>query len=309
MMTKVFLKLVIVWMSFTVSASNVNQRELPQLQIEAPDSLSTIASHIRGFQLNRLSGIMTLIGLTKPGPPIRVLLLPEESLIAKDTPTWIAAFADTSQELVVLFPSRIGSYPYNSLEGVLYHELAHILVARAASNAPIPRWFNEGLASTIERDWGLEMRSRFMWEVMVGGPLTATELENLFTQGEREIVRAYVLAETIVRDLLAHHGSMTPALILAKMANGAPFEQALYATTGLSVQDNLNSFWKRQLSWQSWIQIIGTYPIIWSFITLLALIAIWKHRRRRAKQRVEWEQAEQVENLEWKEHRRRYRVH
>ena len=293
----------------TVPGTPAAQNTVPQLVVEAPDALTAAADRVRGFDPDRLSGIMTLTGLRDAGAPIRVLLLPETWTGARDIPPWVAAFADAERDLVVVFPGRIGSYPYRSLESVVYHEVAHILTARAAAGAPVPRWFNEGLASAAERTWGLEDRSRFAWEVFVGGRLSPTELEGLFGQGRGEVSRAYVLADALVRDLLQHHGPDTPARILSRMAQGVPFEVALYATTGSSVDGVISRFWRRHDVWKSWISFVGHPFTQWSLITILALAAIWKHRRKRLARRRRWELEEHLEQQEWEEHRRRYRVH
>lgn len=310
--TRRWLRSVTLWLAvvaLTASTPNARQGEPPWMAVEAPDSLRPVAERVHSFDPERLSAIMRLTGQAELGPSIRVLLLPEDSAIAQEAPSWVAAFADADRDLVVLFPARIGSYPYSSLEGVLYHEVAHILVARAADGAPVPRWFNEGLATAAERNWGLEDRSRLAWEVFVGGQLTATELEGLFTQGPREAARAYALANALVRDLLRDYGPEAPARILARMAEGAPFEQALYATTGNSVSRVMSTFWGRHEIWESWISFLGHPFTLWSLITFLALAAIWRHRRRRVERRMQWEREEQAENQDWEEHRRRYRVH
>ena len=58
------------------------------------------------------------------------------------------------QGLIVLLPERVPSYPDSSLDDVLLHETAHVLVARAAGGRPLPRWFQEGMAMIAGRSWG-----------------------------------------------------------------------------------------------------------------------------------------------------------
>ena len=87
--------------------TTAGQPAVPSLQIEAPDSLAGIAQQIRGFDQERLQSIVALTGLTDPGPPIRVLLVAEDSTIARATPSWVAAFADGSRDVVVLLPARL----------------------------------------------------------------------------------------------------------------------------------------------------------------------------------------------------------
>lgn len=283
--------------------------EPPVLVVEAPDSLAGVARQMSELDTSRLASIMRLTGLTGAGEPIRVLLAPETTTLARDTPAWVAAFADAGADTVVLFPARIGSYPYSSLETVLFHEVAHILTARASGGGRIPRWFNEGLASAAERTWGLGARSRFAWEVVAGGRPSATALEGLFYGSNREVARAYALSDALVRDLLERYGSNAPARILARMADGEPFEVALYSVTGYPVEGVLLSFWARHDTWKSWISAAGSPFTQWSLITLLALAAIWNHRRRRRQRRRKWDLEEQAEQDEWEEHRRRYRLH
>ena len=280
-----------------------------ELVVEAPAEFGGIAAQVRGFDTERLASVMTLTGTRDPGPPIRTLLLPERSVTAQDTPEWVAGFADSASDLLVLFPSRIGSYPYGTLEGVVYHEVAHVLINRAANGGRVPRWFNEGLASAAERSWGFDDRSRFTWELLVGHALTATELEALFGQGRREMARAYVLSEALVRDILQRHGASTAARLLNRMGNGVPFETALYATTGLTVSEHVARFWDRHAVWKRWIVLAGHPFTLWGFATFLSLVAIWRHRRRRFRRRQQWEMEDRAEDQAWEEHRRRYRVH
>ena len=110
------------------------QPHLPEMAIEAPESLRAVVGRIQRLDSGRLQAVMRLVGLRDPGNRIRVVLVPEESRIARDTAPWVAAFADPSHDLIVLFPDRIGSYPHDSLEVVLHHEVAHILTARAAND-------------------------------------------------------------------------------------------------------------------------------------------------------------------------------
>ena len=281
----------------------------PRLEVEAPAALAAEAARVRGFDTRALASIMTLTGLVDAGAPIRVRLVPERAALARATPDWVAGFADASRDLVVLFPERIGSYPYHSLETVLQHEVAHVLTARAAGGRRIPRWFNEGLASAAERTWSLGARSRFAWEMVARERLTAAGIEGLFAGGARDAARGYVLSDALVRDLLERYGPRTPARILSGMARGAPFEIALYAATGASVDAVVATFWARHDVWKSWVSFAGQPFVQWCLITLLALAAIWRHRRRKRERRLRWEMEERAEEQAWEEHRRRYRVH
>lgn len=280
-----------------------------RLVVDAPAELESIVSQVRDFDTTRLVSVMRLTGIQDAEQPIRILLMPEQSATARNTPEWVAGFADSARDLVVLFPSRIGSYPYRTLESVVYHEVAHILINRAANGRRVPRWFNEGLASAAERSWDIEDRSRFTWELVVGRALTATQLETLFGQDRGDVARAYVLSEALVRDILQRHGPLTAARLLSRMAGDISFEAALYATTGLTISEHVSLFWDRHAIWKRWIALAGHPFTLWGFATFLALVAIWRHRRRRFERRQQWEMEERAEDQAWEEHRQRYRVH
>jgi len=285
------------------------QPRLPEMAIEAPESLRTVAERIQRLDAGRLQAVMHLVGLREPGNRIRVVLVPEASRIARDNPPWVAAFADAAHDLIVLFPDRIGSYPHDSLEMVIHHEVAHILAARAAGGGRLPRWFNEGLASVAERTWGIGNRSRFLWATMMAGQPTVTALEGLFAGNGREVARAYIISHAIVRDIIRRHGAAVVPRILSGVAAGATFDSAFIGATGMTVRGATRLFWRSAGGWEEWTTFGASPFTLWTLITSLALAAIWRHRLRRAARRRRWEAEEALEADPWDEHRGDYRLH
>ena len=285
------------------------QPRLPALRIEAPERLRGVAGQLARLDVERLAAVMRLVGLAEPGDPIRVALVPEETRLARDTPPWIAAFADPGHDLIVLFPSRIGSYPHDTLELVLHHEVAHVLAARAAGGGRLPRWFDEGLASVAERSWSIGTRSRFLLATLVAGQPTVTALEGLFYEGERDAARAYIISHALVRDLLRRHGAGVVARVLARVAAGAPFELAFADATGTTVRGATRVFWRTSGGWEEWITFVASPFTLWTLIATLSLAAIWRHRRRRAERRRQWEEEERFEADRLDVPPRDYRVH
>ncbi len=285
------------------------QSRLPEMVIEAPEHLRPVAGRIQRLDAGRLEAVMRLIGLHDPGNRIRVVLVPEGSRIARDTAPWVGAFADAAHDLIVLFPDRIGSYPHDSLEVVLHHEVAHILAARAAGGGRLPRWFNEGLASVAERSWDIGNRSRFLWATVIAGQPTVTTLEGLFAGDGRDAARAYIISHAIVRDVIRRHGTAVVPHILSGVAAGATFDSAFIGATGTTVRGATRLFWRSSGGWEEWITFLASPFTLWTLITSLALAAIWRHRLRRAARRRRWEAEEQLEADEWEQHRGDYRLH
>ena len=278
-----------------IHAPAVAQTALPTLRIDAPASLEAVAERVGRFPLSRLTTAMTLAGLTRAGPPIDVLLIAESSDLARGTPPWISGFADARRNLVVLFPNRARSYPSDSLETLLHHEVAHILFSRAAQGRPVPRWFNEGLALAAERPVGLGDRSRLAWTLVRHGGVSLPELERLFGQGRAANQRAYAVASALVRDLLRAHGEASAGRVLSLVGQDRPFDEAFETATGEPLPAAVDRFWSRQRLWGRWIPFLAGPAFLWMTITLLALYAIRAHRRRRAAQRRLWYEEEQAE--------------
>src|SRR5215212_4829559 len=149
----------------------------PRLAVEAPPELEPEARRVRAFPPAELLSAQRLVGLEDPGPPIRVILAPEGSGTALAVPPWVSGYAYSDRGIVVLLPSRTPAYPDASLEDLLRHEVAHVLIARASGNRPLPRWFHEGVAMVAGLSWGLDDRARLTMTLLADRQITLAELD------------------------------------------------------------------------------------------------------------------------------------
>lgn len=264
----------------------------PALVIDAPPALAAARARLESFDLAPLSGIVRLVGLDAPGPPIHVILAGPDSDIAKEVSPDIAGFAIGEQGLIVLFPSRSPAYPHDTLEDVLRHEVAHVLISRAAGGHPVPRWFHEGFAVAVERPWGLEDRSRLALELMLGPKLTLGQINALFQGNQSMQSRAYSLSAAVVRDLMTAYGQEAPASILRRVKDGASFNQAVAAVAARSVSLIEAEFWQRQRTWTLWVPLATSSSILWLGVMALAALAVRRRRQRSAALRKEWDEQE-----------------
>ncbi len=261
---------------------------IPRLNIEAPVELAASRIRLESFDQRRLRGVMRLIGLDDPGPAIRIVLTAETSAWARQVPPSTAGFAIGEASLVVLFPSRSPMYPDDSLEDVLHHEVAHVLIARAAGGHPVPRWFDEGLAMAAERTWGLEDQARLFREFTLVARTDLDEVNTLFVQSDSARVRAYTLSGAFVRDLIRYHGTAAPGDVLARVAKGTSFESAFKDVIGLNLVDAEEAFRDRHRSWSRWGLFLTTSTALWMIVTLIALYAILRQRQKNAELRKRW---------------------
>ena len=266
----------------------------PRLTIEAPASLELFAETLRGTDPAPLAEAAALVGLEDPGPPIRVILAEETSPAGRQAPSWAEGYAFGSEGVVVLIPGRARAYPYGSLEALLHHEVAHVLIDRAARGHPVPRWFHEGVAMAAARRWTVADRGRLVVEMIPGRRIGPGELDELFRRGEGPARGAYTLSGAFVRDLLRRHGPRLPSRILPEVGGGMPFDEAFRRATGESPSGAADAFYRRENIWSRWVPLLTSTFTVWTGISLLALWAIRRRRARDARRKEEWAMEEAV---------------
>ncbi len=272
----------------------VQAQDAPALVVMAPEALASARRRLDSFDRLQLSGIVRTVGLAEPGPSIQVVLAGEDSEAARGVSAWTAGYAISRASLVVLFPSRSPVYPHDTLEDVLRHEVAHVLIGRAAGGQEVPRWFHEGLAVAVERPWDLGDRSRLVWELVAGPRLSAREIDRMFDGGQDEQSRAYLLSTAFVRDLIAEYGAAAPAAILREVSTGVPFDRAVSTVAGRPLGAVEDGFWDRQRVWTVWVPYVTSGEAFWLFMIVLAAVAVWRRRRRGAAIRRRWDEEERA---------------
>jgi hypothetical protein len=292
MLRAAFIGLVI-WLLLSGSGLSAAFGAVPEIVVEAPPELEATAQRLKTIDSAKLTGIVEMVGLGEPGPPIRVILAPEGSENAVATPSWISGYAYGTLGVVVLFPERAPSYPDSNLPELLRHEIAHVLIARAAGGQPVPRWFNEGLATLAADVWRLGDRSRLALTLVTRGESTLEEVERMFAGDRAQIARAYAQSSAFVRDVALRYRENAPAEILALVRIGVPFEEAFLRGTGQTLAGAERSFWRRHSFWYRWFPIISSSISGWTLITLLFLLAAYLKRRKTAKLEQAWEEEEQ----------------
>ena len=268
----------------------------PTLVVEAAPELAAARSRVGAYDTRHLSAIVRLVGLEAPGPQIQVVLAGEDSTVAREMSPWTAGFAIGNQSLIVLFPARSPAYPHDTLEDVLRHEVAHVLISRAAGGRRVPRWFHEGLAIAVERPWGLQDRSRLAVELLFGPRLTLREIDGLFSGNQGTQSRAYSLSAAVVRDSMTEHGAAAPAAILAHVAAGRTFDEAVARVAMRTLSLVESDFWNRQRTWTLWIPLLTSGSVLWMVVMGLAAFAAHRRRQRSAEIRKRWASEEAAGN-------------
>lgn len=279
-------------------------RPLPRwdIVVNAPPSLASSASRIRSIDAASLAGALADAGLEMP-PAIRVTLVPNADADARIVPDWIVGLAFGDRDIVI-FPERVLSYPYDSLESVMRHEVAHLALNAQgrpegrpllgdADNAPLPRWFHEGVATSVDAGWRTAAQFQLLL-AMLARPDTA-QLTRLFVSESRsDTAQAYLLSALLVHHVRGRYGAAVPGAIARRVASGTGFAEAFEAETGLTPDRAADEAWAGYRRWTEWVPAVTSPSAAWAAIVVLALVAFAAQRRRRARRRRQWDEEDRA---------------
>ncbi len=164
---------------------------------------------------------------------------------------------------------------------MLAHEVAHVLIHRAAAGRRLPRWFDEGLAMLAGRSWRLRDQTELALGLLWGPRVPLWKLDDLFQGDRRQVERGYALSGTLVQDLMERYGPAVPRIVLARVARGDTFDEAVRGATGATLIDVGEAFWERQATLKRWLPILTSTAALWFGISILALVAALRRRRKR----------------------------
>jgi hypothetical protein len=269
------------WIAAATSAAAQN------LTVAAPPALSGTAERIRRVDQRQLASDLADAGLEMP-PAIRVTLVGEDEDAARQTPRWIVGLASGTEDIVI-FPARVGSYPYDSLEAVLRHEIVHLALTARAGGRPLPRWFHEGVAVAVGTGWGLGNDLRLLF----GSPDDEgiSVLTRLFeSDSQLGNAQAYRMAAVVIADVRRRHGSGTPGAIAAQVARGVPFARAFEIEINDTPDATAARVWSEYRRWNAWLPVVTGGSALWVAILLLAFVAFVARRRKRLRRRRQWDE-------------------
>jgi hypothetical protein len=276
--------------SLALLASVVTTAAGQELIVTAPPSLAPVAARLRSIDRSSLASALASAGLEVP-PLVRVSLIGEDDPRAARTPQWVVGLARGTED-VVLFPARVGSYPYESLESVLRHEVVHLALEAQANGRPLPRWFHEGVAVSVETGWNVGGDLRLLLRAAEDPGLA--DLARLFASDMRfESADAYRLAAALVTDMRERGGAAAPGAIAAHVGRGVGFTQAFAMEVGETPDAAAARVWAGYRRWSAWVPVATSESAVWMFILALAVAAFATRLRKRARQRRQWEEEEE----------------
>ena len=291
----------LLWMSLWIASLALTAAQGPSLDlvVEAPVEFAAVRARVETLRPESLAAALAHAGLALP-PRVHVTVIPNADPRAQVTPQWVAGLA-SGQDQIVIFPERIGAYPYDSLESLVLHEVVHLALNVRAGGHPLPRWFHEGVAVSVESGWGIGSQARLL--LAAAREPGMDDVSQLFaSQRVPETSAAYLLSAALVEDVRRRHGLASPGAIAARVADGDTFDRAFFLVTGETVEEAAANAW-RVYRGLRWLPVLTGSAAIWAAILTLATIAFFVRVKRRRQKHWEEESTEEesAEDVDEKE--------
>ena len=211
-------------------------------------------------------------------------------------PEWSNALYMPSQRRMILKKPEWFSSEEN-FEQVISHELSHLFFHQKYGHSAIPLWFNEGLAEylsdkRIEMPEGVIIANAIFTRIII--PLMNIDSLLLFNSGRARL--AYLESLTAIQfleSIISSRGNEWDEFM--EMVNQAGFEITLKSFTTYD-QVDFEIFWYRWLSEKyKWFIILNWENLIWIFMTIVLLGALYAVRYRNKKTLEDWENDESLQ--------------
>jgi hypothetical protein len=275
-----------------VAAAPAWEAQAKQIAVEAPAVVTRVA---RRLDLPPPPEMLVVV----TGDPPRTAA-EEQRLGLEGVPPWAAGIAEASTGRIVLFVREAASYPHRDTNGLLAHEVTHVLLeASVPRGARIPRWYHEGLALSSERATSLEDALELAWSLAWSRPLPLLALQDDWPAGETDARAAYAQALSMVTMAEQHAPPGGARRLVTRLRAGEPFDRAFTIAYGLD-PEILASLWYREARWRYLVR-----PAFWAALSFngllgaLGLVAVVVARQRRRRRMAEWTERERLETVDY----------
>ncbi len=173
-----------------------------------------------------------------------------------------------------------------SIERIVPHEVAHIMVGRALGPAlpSLPLWANEGIAEYLAGERASRVDPVALQAIGQGRALDLADLDSALQARDDHTALAYAQSASLVNFLVARRGEPVIGDLLAALQHTRDFDSALHQAAGLHVPD-LESAWRASLArrWRWPLLFHSGVPILVLMLVLflIGLVRYYLRRRRR----------------------------
>ncbi len=219
-------------------------------------------------------------------------------LIGGKFPDWGAAAAFPERRLIaVKSPQQFNLN--RSLDELLAHEYAHLVLAHNTGLFSAPRWFDEGLAMLVSMEWSWSDNLAMSKAAVFGQLIDLGDIEkvNRFNEGKAHV--AYAEAYLAVTFLIDTYDREAIGRFVETIAGGGSAEEAIWAATGSTGQEFEQDF---RLHLNRRFNIISLFMdtiFFWLGLSVLVVIGGWLRFRKRRRYYRQWDKREELESTDF----------
>lgn len=230
------------------------------------------------------------------GATIEVFLAPDtdtfRSMQPGRPPEWADGTAWPNRGLVFLRSNRVRIGVDEPLTQVLDHELVHIILGRAFSPRPVPRWLQEGAAQLLARQYSPELTDRLASGLLGDSLLRLDEITQGFPRDAGRARLAYAQSADLVAYLQNTYGEDTLSAVTLGLASGRSVDRSLRDATGVSSYE-LDQAWRARISASPmWLKPLVADSTLLGVTGLVFVVGGVLVRRRRRAILDRWEEEE-----------------
>lgn len=232
-----------------------------------------------------LASLQTQFGL-RALPPIEIRLVPDPDTMRAlappeaPPPAYAVGVAYPSLRLTLVSASAPRTWEASDVRRVLRHELSHLLLAVATNNAPLPRWFSEGVAveQAGEHSWDRfeELARASAFDRLI----PFHELDSAFSDRSSRVDLAYAQSADFVGFLLRKDGHARLGVFSNHLRDGVVFDDGMRRTWGMSLR-SAESSWRDEVKNRHLLLpfVLGS-SALWVGSAGLLFVAFLRARRR-----------------------------
>jgi hypothetical protein len=209
--------------------------------------------------------------------PEIMIVKDREAFVEMRAEGYAVAFAVPRRGLIVMDNSRVRIDPF-SLEPILTHELAHLILHRYIPEDALPRWLDEGVAQwasggAAEVALMEGAGPRLKQAVLSGRWVPFNSLAGRFPADDPALSLAYEQSRSFVEFIVLRYGSAGLNRILGGLRDGKRIEAAVPEAVSVSLGE-LEADWrddlKRQVTWV--VYLIDRLPVILFFFAAILTV-------------------------------------
>lgn len=307
LVTRLLLTLLAAAAGATLPAQELERGTTGRLSWEAPPGLAPLASRLTVEAEEMLTDAHRWLGLARGARAVsepkagRLYWVRDRDELAarlgrKSVPDWYAAVAQPLQGDIILAVEVSGGE--SRLRSTLRHEIVHHAMGALPPEVfrRIPAWFHEGLAEAFSGEIYLgEVGVSLAWRANNGALSSLRRYADGFPDDPMRAAEGYALGDAFVRRLIRVHGQPIIGEIIERMRLGDNLDQALLATTKLSLVENELALIDQLRSLRSLITASGPHVVTVMFVLAALLIpfALRRRARRRRAMEAKWQLQEE----------------